>query len=295
MKLVTFHSGKGLHVGAVKGDQLVNLTRAAEGKEAPWFATMEALLNAGEPAMREAQRLLDRSTERQPLKSVRLGPPVPHPSKILALGFNYHEHAEEFSTKAPEVPLIFAKYPNSICGPFDPIILPPGDDDPQVDYEAELAVVIGRRCKGVSAAKAMDVIAGYMSLNDVSERKWQFGDKQWTRGKSPDTFCPIGPWLITPEEVPDPHALGIRSRVNGDVRQDSNTSLLVHKIPRLIEYCSTAMTLEPGDIIATGTPTGVAMHRKPPLWLKPGDVVEIEIDGVGTIRNEVKAPDSLVQ
>ncbi len=291
MKLVTFHSGKGLHVGAVWGDQLVDLTRAAEGKEAPWFAGMEALLNAGEAALHTAQRLLETTRERQPLKSVHLGPPVPRPSKILALGFNYHEHAAEFSTKAPEAPLIFAKYPNSITGPFDPIFLPPGDDDPQVDYEAELAVVIGRRCKGVSAANAMEVVAGYMALNDVSERKWQFGDKQWTRGKSPDTFCPIGPWLITPDEVPDPHALGIRSRVNGEVRQDSNTSLLVHKIPRLIEYCSTAMTLEPGDIIATGTPTGVGMHRKPPLWLKPGDVVEIEIDGVGTIRNEVKAPE----
>ena len=290
MKLVTFHSGKGLRVGAVKGDQIVDLARMAEPKEAPWFVSMEALLAAGEPAVHAAQRIIERSTQQQPLKSVRLGPPVPRPTKILALGFNYREHAEEFSTKAPEAPLIFAKYPNSISGPFDPIILPPGDDDPQVDYEAELAVVIGRRCKGVSAAGAMDVIAGYMSLNDVSERRWQFGDKQWTRGKSPDTFCPIGPWLITPDEVPDPHALGIRSRVNGEIRQNSNTSLLVHRIPRLIEYCSTAMTLEPGDIIATGTPTGVAMHRKPPLWLKPGDVVEIEIDGVGTIRNEVKAP-----
>jgi 2-keto-4-pentenoate hydratase/2-oxohepta-3-ene-1,7-dioic acid hydratase in catechol pathway len=290
MRLVTFHSQDDLRVGAVSGDRVVDLAGAAEPKEAPWFVTMEALLNAGEPAMRAAKRLAEQAAEKQPLSSLRLGPPVPRPTKILALGFNYHEHAAEFSTKAPEAPLIFAKYPNSICGPFDPIVLPPGDDDPQVDYEAELAVVIGRRCKGVAAARAMDVIAGYMSLNDVSERKWQFGDKQWTRGKSPDSFCPIGPWLITPDEVPDPHALGIRSRVNGEIRQDSSTSLLVHRVPRLIEYCSTAMTLEPGDIIATGTPTGVGMHRKPPLWLKPGDVVEIEIDGVGTIRNEVQAP-----
>lgn len=290
MKLVTFRSGKTLHVGAVKDDRVVDLTRAAGRKEAPWFASMEAFLAAGKPAMAAAKRLLKKSTKGLPLRSVRLGPPVPHPTKILALGFNYREHAEEFSTQAPEAPLIFAKYPNSISGPFDPIILPPGDQDPQVDYEAELAVVIGRRCKGVPAARAMEVIAGYMSLNDVSERSWQFGDKQWTRGKSPDSFCPIGPWLVTADEVPDPHALGIRSRVNGEVRQNSNTSLLIHKVPRLIEYCSQAMTLEPGDIIATGTPTGVAMHRKPPLWLKPGDVVEIEIDGVGTIRNEVKAP-----
>ncbi len=292
MRLVTFDSGKGWRLGALSGDNVIDLARAAGKKNAPWFASMETFLAAGEPAARAARALLKKApaTARKPLRSVRLGPPVPRPTKILALGFNYHEHAAEFSTQAPEAPLIFAKYPNSICGPYDPIVLPPGDDDPQVDYEAELAVVIGPRCKGIKAARAMEVVAGYMALNDVSERKWQFGDKQWTRGKSPDTFCPIGPWLITPDEVPDPHALGIRSRVNGEVRQNSNTSLLVHRIPKLIEYCSAWMTLEPGDIIATGTPTGVAMHRKPPLWLKPGDVVEIEIDGVGTIRNPVVAP-----
>jgi len=291
MRLVTFDSGEGWRLGAVSGDNVLDLARAAGGKKAAWFAGMEAFLAAGEPASRAARALLEKPSAPalKPLRGVRLGPPVPRPTKIIALGFNYHEHAAEFSTKAPDAPLIFAKYPNSICGPYDPIVLPPGDDDPQVDYEAELAVVIGPRCKGVTAARAMDVVAGYMALNDVSERRWQFGDKQWTRGKSPDTFCPIGPWLVTPDEVPDPHALGIRSRVNGEVRQNSTTALLVHRIPKLIEYSSAAMTLEPGDIIATGTPTGVGMHRKPPLFLKPGDVVEIEIDGVGTIRNPVVA------
>lgn len=289
MRLVTFGSGEGLRVGVVSGDGVVDLARAAQGKEAEWFASMEALLAAGEAAFRLARTLGETQAQRLLLSALRLGPPVPRPTKIIALGFNYHEHAEEFSTKAPEAPLIFAKYPNSICGPFDPIVLPPGDEEPQVDYEAELAVVIGRRCKGVTAQRAMEVIAGYMALNDVSERRWQFGDKQWTRGKSPDTFCPIGPWLITPDEVPDPHALGIRSRVNGELRQNSSTSLLVHRIPKLIEYCSASMTLEPGDIIATGTPRGVGMHFKPPAFLKPGDVVEIEIDGVGAIRNQVKA------
>lgn len=290
MKLVMFGTGEGLKLGAVSGDGIVDLSRAAQGPESGWFTSMEAFLAAGEPALRRARELTENATQRLLLSGVRLGPPVPRPAKILALGFNYHEHAEEFSTQAPAEPLIFAKYPNSICGPFDAVVLPPGDDDPQVDYEAELAVVVGRRCKRVPAARWKEVVAGYMCLNDVSERKWQFGDKQWTRGKSPDTFCPIGPWLVTPDEVPDPHALGIRSRVNGEVRQNSNTSLLVHKVPKLIEYCSASMTLEPGDIIATGTPTGVGMHRKPPLWLKPGDVVEIEIDGIGAIRNPVQAP-----
>lgn len=290
MRLATFGSGEGLKVGLVSGDGLVDLARAAQGNEAAWFTSMEALLAAGEPALRLARRVAETTAQRLLLSAVRLGPPIARPSKIIALGFNYHEHAEEFSTKAPAAPLIFAKYPNSICGPFDPIVLPASEEEPQVDYEAELAVVIGRRCKGIPAASAMEMVGGYMCLNDVSERRWQFGDKQWTRGKSPDTFCPIGPWLVTPDEVTDPHALGIRSRVNGEIRQNSNTSLLVHKIPKLIEYCSASMTLEPGDIIATGTPTGVGMHRKPPLFLKAGDVVEIEIDGVGAIRNEVKGP-----
>ncbi len=288
MRLVTFGSGEGPRVGVVSGDGVVDLARAAQGKQAEWFASMESLLAAGEAALRLARELGESERQRLLLSALRLGPPVPRPTKIIALGFNYHEHAEEFSTKAPEAPLIFAKYPNTICGPFDPIVLPAGDEEPQVDYEAELAVVIGRRCKRVTATRAMEVIAGYMALNDVSERRWQFGDKQWTRGKSPDTFCPIGPWLVTPDEVPDPHALGIRSRVNGELRQNSSTSLLVHRIPKLIEYCSASMTLEPGDIIATGTPRGVGMHFKPPAFLKPGDVVEIEIDGVGAIRNPVQ-------
>lgn len=292
MRLVTFGTGEGLKVGLVSGDGLVDLARAAQGREAAWFASMETLLAAGEPALRLARQMEESTAQRLLLSGVRLGPPIPRPSKIIALGFNYHEHAEEFSTKAPAAPLIFAKYPNSICGPYDPIVLPSYEEEPQVDYEAELAVVIGRRCKRVRAAEAMQVVAGYMALNDVSERRWQFGDKQWTRGKSPDTFCPIGPWLVTPDEIPDPHALGIRSRVNGELRQDSNTSLLVHKVPTLIEYCSAAMTLEPGDLIATGTPTGVGMHRKPPQFLKPGDVVEVEIEGIGTIRNEVRSPEA---
>jgi len=289
MRLVTFDAGQGWRVGAVRGDEVADLTADCKQQEVPWFASMEALLAAGEPGLRRAHEILGRSLRTKPLAEVRIGPPLLRPSKILALGFNYHDHAAEFSTTAPAAPLIFAKYPNSICGPYDAIVIPPNDDDPQVDYEAELAVVIGRRCKGVPAAGAMEAVGGYMALNDVSERKWQFGDKQWTRGKSSDTFCPIGPWLVTPEEIADPHSLAVRSRVNGELRQHSTTALLVHKIPALIEYCSASMTLEPGDIIATGTPTGVGMQRKPPTFLKPGDVVEVQIDGIGTLRNRVEA------
>jgi 2-keto-4-pentenoate hydratase/2-oxohepta-3-ene-1,7-dioic acid hydratase in catechol pathway len=159
----------------------------------------------------------------------------------------------------------------------------PGDD-PQVDYEAELAVVIGRRAKAVSEAAALDCIAGYMPLNDVSARRWQFADKQWVRGKSCDTFCPTRPWLTTADAVPDPHALSIRMRVNGNTVQNSSTSNLIFRVPALIQFISASITLEPGDIIATGTPDGVGVFRNPPVFLRPGDVMEVDIDGLGMIK-----------
>lgn len=165
------------------------------------------------------------------------------------------------------------------------MVIPP--DDPQVDYEAELAVVIGRETKAVSEADALNYVAGYMPLNDVSARRWQFADKQWVRGKSCDTFCPTGPWLTTTDDVPDPHALAIRMRVNGTTVQNSNTFDLIFRIPALIQFISAAITLEPGDIIATGTPAGVGVFRKPPVFLKSGDVMEVEIEGLGVLRNRV--------
>jgi 2-keto-4-pentenoate hydratase/2-oxohepta-3-ene-1,7-dioic acid hydratase in catechol pathway len=158
-----------------------------------------------------------------------------------------------------------------------------------VDYEAELAVVVGKKGKAIPAGEAYQYVAGYMPLNDVSAREWQFGDKQWVRGKSPDTFCPTGPYLTTREDVPDPHVLAIRARVNGTTMQDSNTSKLIFGVPQLIEFISASITLEPGDIIATGTPQGVGAFRKPPIFLKPGDVVEVEIEQLGLLRNSVVA------
>jgi acylpyruvate hydrolase len=164
-------------------------------------------------------------------------------------------------------------------------VIPEGD--PQVDWEAELAVVIGQKGKAIPAAKAFEYIAGYMPLNDVSARAWQFGDRQWVRGKSPDTFCPIGPHLTTRDEVPDPQSLAICSRVNGTIMQNSGTSKMIFNVPYLVEFISAAITLEPGDIIATGTPEGVGVFRKPAIFLKPGDVVEIEIERLGVLRNSV--------
>jgi 2-keto-4-pentenoate hydratase/2-oxohepta-3-ene-1,7-dioic acid hydratase in catechol pathway len=183
--------------------------------------------------------------------------------------------------------MIFAKFPTSIVGPEDAIVIPVGD--PNVDYEAELAVVIGRKGRAISADKAFEYVAGYMPLNDVSARAWQFADKQWVRGKSPDTFCPTGPYLTTRDEVPNPHSLSICARVNGVTLQDSNTSRMIFQVPQLIEFISASITLEPGDIIATGTPEGVGAFRKPPIFLKPSDVVEIEIQQLGVLRNHVVA------
>ena len=213
---------------------------------------------------------------------------MPRPGKIVAVGLNYRDHSIESGAKEPpKSPIIFAKFTTSITGPEDPIIIPAGD--PHVDYEAELAVVIGRKVKAVSAEHALDYVAGYMPLNDVSARTWQFADKQWVRGKSCDTFCPTGPFLTTRDDVPDAHALSICTRVNGTTLQDSSTSKMIFRIPQLIEFISASITLEPGDIIATGTPEGVGAFRTPPIFLKLGDVVEVEIESLGVLRNAVVA------
>ena len=221
------------------------------------------------------------------LSGVRITAPIARPGKIVAIGLNYRDHCVEQGIEPPTTPLIFAKFPTSVTGPYDPIVLP--SEDMQVDYEAELGVVIGRNATRVRSGDAMNYIAGYCVLNDVSARKWQFSDKQWVRGKSCDTFCPIGPWLTTREEIADPHALHISTRVNGQVLQDSNTSNLIFRIPELVEFITASITLEPGDIIATGTPVGVGCFRKPPIFLQPGDMVEIEIEGLGKLQNRVES------
>ena len=290
MRLVTYTTGGELEpLGAFTDKGIVDLQRAAANAGIPGeaFAGMIPFLTAGDAATREAKKLIGRAalSEIVPVSSVRLRPPVPRPGKIIAVGLNYRDHAmESGAAQPPKVPILFAKFPNSISGPEDPIVIP---GDPNVDWEAELAVVIGKKGKGIPASRSGEYIAGYMPLNDVSARGWQFGDKQWVRGKSPDTFCPTGPYLTTPDEIPDIHTLAICSRVNGATMQNSNTSKLIFRVPELIEFISAAITLEPGDIIATGTPEGVGAFRKPPVYLKPGDVVEIEIEGLGILRNPV--------
>jgi 2-keto-4-pentenoate hydratase/2-oxohepta-3-ene-1,7-dioic acid hydratase in catechol pathway len=209
------------------------------------------------------------------------------PGKIICVGLNYHDHAIESNMAVPKSPVIFSKFPSSAIGNEDAIVLPQGSTE--VDYEAELAVVIGQRASKVSAKDAMNYVQGYTCMNDVSARDFQFMDGQWQRGKSCDTFAPLGPWVVPADKIPDPHRLRVQCRLNGSVMQDSNTEQLIFKIPELIEFISATITLEPGDIIATGTPPGVGFARKPPVFLKPGDVVEIEIEGIGVLRNPVVA------
>lgn len=213
---------------------------------------------------------------------------VPDPQKIICLGHNYREHVEESGNSIPEVPVLFTKYPNTLIGPREAIVLPSVSH--KVDYEAELAFVIGRRGRYIQAAEAMDYVAGYATFNDVSARDFQSRTSQWTVGKTFDRFGPMGP-LVTRDEVPDPHVLDIELRLNGEVMQRSNTRNFIFTIPDIVAYISQVVTLEPGDVIATGTPSGVGAFRKPPVFLKPGDLVEVEIASVGRLENPVVAED----
>ena len=217
--------------------------------------------------------------------NARLASPIRRPSKIICLGKNYAEHAKEGGFDAPDRPLLFCKAPSALSGPFDPIVLPRSGG--QVDWEVELAVVIGKTCRRITRTNAMDYIAGFTVMNDVSAREAQFGDVQWFRGKSFDTFAPLGPVLVTPDEINDINNLQLTTRVNGALMQDGNTRDLIFDIPFLMEYISQDMTLVPGDIISTGTPSGVGIFRSPPIVLKPGNVVECRIEGIGSIINPV--------
>ena len=217
----------------------------------------------------------------------RLGPPIANPSKIICVGLNYAKHALESKMERPKEPVLFFKSTTAITGPFDPIVIPPGST--KTDWEVELAVVIGKKASYVSEAQAMDHVAGYVLHNDVSEREYQLErGGQWVKGKSCDTFAPIGPYLVTADEIADPHALDLWLKVNGELMQSSNTSDLLFNIPTLVSYISHFMTLLPGDIISTGTPAGVGLGFDPPRYLKKGDVVELGIEGLGSAKQPVQ-------
>jgi 2,4-diketo-3-deoxy-L-fuconate hydrolase len=212
--------------------------------------------------------------------------PVPRPGKLICIGLNYRDHAAESNMPIPERPVVFSKFSTAVIAPGEPVIVPPTSE--QVDYEAELAVVIGRRAKNVSASDALDSVLGYTAFNDVSARDFQFADGQWQRGKSCDTFAPMGPYIVTTDEIPNPHKLSIKLRLNGETMQDSNTDQLIFGVPELISFLSETITLEPGDVIATGTPPGVGFARKPPVFLKHGDAMEVEIEKIGTLGSPVR-------
>lgn len=287
MKLVSYKStGEQVHLGAVKDDRIVNLHRASAG-ELP--NDMLEFLKAGEVAMQTARDVLAKADDGISADSVKLLSPVTNPSKIIAIGLNYMDHIREADIGVPELATMFCKYPSAIIGTGADIHWSRGLTQ-QVDYEAELAVVIGKVAKDVSEANAYDYIAGYMNCNDVSARDLQFrpGD-QWLRGKCLDSFCPLGPYLVTSDEIDDPHKLSIKCKLNGQLMQDSNTHEMIYRIPYLIQYLSEAFTLLPGDVIATGTPHGVGAFRDPPIWLGNGDVVTVEIEGLSALTNHCVA------
>ncbi len=271
MKLVTYSVGTGMpEVGALEGDEIRPL-----GHE----TMIDFISYGGSPEPGE---------DVVNLEDARLHAPVPGPQKVICIGLNYEDHAAETGAPIPEKPIVFAKYPNSIIGHGQSIVIPPITS--QVDYEAELAVVIGKAARNVPEAQAMDYVYGYTNANDVSARDIQLGEGgQWTRGKAIDTFCPLGPYLVTRDEVPDPQNLSIRCTLNGEVVQDGRTDKMIFSVTELVAFLSTGMTLVPGDVIITGTPPGVGMARDPQLWMKQGDEVTIEVEGLGALTNPVQA------
>ncbi len=281
MKLATFTQDGSSRVGIVIGNEVVDLAAA----DASLPTEMTAFLAAGQPALEAASRAAEASGSRLALSELKLESPVLRPPKFFGVGLNYADHVAETGMEKPTIPMLFNKQSTCATGPTDPIHLPRASN--VLDYEGELAFVIGRRCRHVPKARAREVIAGYTVCNDVSVRDWQMRVRTMTMGKSFDTHGPLGPWIVTSDELEDPHTLGLRTWVNGELRQDSNTKELIFDCFDLVEHLSTAFTLEPGDVISTGTPGGVGIAKKPPLLLVAGDVVKIEIEGIGTIENPV--------
>ena len=276
--------------GIADGSKIIDAATVHQfGDGAP---TVRRLLESGPEEVeatleRAAARLQAGGADLTPLSDARLGAPIPDPDKLLCLGYNYAEHASESEIAVPVAPNIFAKFKNCIVGPNDEVVLPTVSES--IDYEGELAVVIGRRCRNVSEADALQYVGGYTILNDVTARDLQFRTTQYTAGKALDTFAPMGPGVVPAREIPDPQALRIRTTLNGDVVQNGSTGEMVFSVVQTISFLSQLMTLEPGDIIATGTPIGVGYKRTPALFLRAGDVVEVSIEGIGSIRNEVVA------
>ncbi|HZT79145.1 MAG TPA: fumarylacetoacetate hydrolase family protein [Gemmataceae bacterium] len=284
MRLATIQTAAGPRAAAFHDGHYTDL-HATDPSLPP---SVRQLLEAGEAALGAATRAARRADAvRHPAGEVKLLAPIPDPHKIVCVGLNYRDHAAESGSPIPRDPVLFSKYATALVGPEHPIVLPPVSS--KVDFEAELVIVVGRRGRNLPADSAAAWAAGYTVGHDVSARDWQLekDGKQWMVGKTFDTFAPTGPHLVTADEVPDPHRLGIRLRLNGKTMQDSNTSQMIFGVGALLAYLSQVFTLEPGDLVFTGTPPGVGVARKPPVFLRPGDVVEVEIDRLGVLRNPV--------
>ncbi|MCP3854532.1 MAG: fumarylacetoacetate hydrolase family protein [Actinomycetia bacterium] len=281
MKLATLRTDSGDVLAAVDGDDVVDLSVAAP--DLP--GSMPELLAQGQAGLDAVAGAIGSGQGRSPLAGARLGAPVPNPQKFCAIGLNYADHIAETNSKTPEYPTVFVKLPSCITGPKDDVWRPRVSE--RLDYEGELAFVIGQECKHVSAADAPGVIAGYTIVNDVSVRDYQRRTSQFTLGKSFDTHGVMGPWIVTADEVGDPHDLEIKTMVNGEVRQHSNTKHLIFDCFELVAALSEVCSLMPGDVIATGTSSGVAAAMDPPAWMVPGDVCRIEIENIGAIENTI--------
>jgi 2-keto-4-pentenoate hydratase/2-oxohepta-3-ene-1,7-dioic acid hydratase in catechol pathway len=270
MKLAQYYDREHLRLGMVDGESLLPLD---------FQGSMIDLIEQGARVKPKGHAL--------PLEKTRFAPVVSRPSKIIALGLNYLDHAKESKGAIPGAPLLFAKFPNSLTGHKEPIVWP-AEISKKVDFEAELAVIIGKRIYRAPEDQVMEAVFGYACANDVSARDLQFSDGQWVRGKSLDTFCPIGPWIVTRDEIPNPHSLGIKSILNGTTMQDSNTNMMIFKVPEVVRFISRQITLLPGDVILTGTPHGVGAFRDPSVYMKDGDVVVVDIEKVGRLVNLCK-------
>ena len=282
MKLASFGAEGMERPGVVQDDQIADLGAARPDWPATWRGILAAqLLGEVAAAAQDAPRL--------PLASVRLGPPIPDPSKIVALGLNYRDHALEQKKEPPQAPLLFAKAPSCLIGPSDPIVLPDPAIEPKVDAEAELCLVIGRRGRDIPETRAMEFICGWTIMNDVSGRGAQYGDKQWFRGKSFDTFGPCGPWIVTRDALPDASGLALEADWGARPMQRGNTRDLIFSPAAIVSYVSRMMTLVPGDLISTGTPAGVGVFREPPVFLRAGEMVTVRLEAVGALRNPVAA------
>jgi 2-keto-4-pentenoate hydratase/2-oxohepta-3-ene-1,7-dioic acid hydratase in catechol pathway len=281
VKLCTFAWEGAERLGVVLDDEVVDLSVVAPGLP----REMTQLLALGAAALRGAARAAAEARSRVGLQAVRLLSPVLRPPKFLAVGLNYADHVAEAGLEAPKLPMVFNKQSTCVTGPRGPVHMPRVSS--ALDYEGELGFVVGRRCRHVPRERAHEVIAGYLVVDDVTVRDWQLRVPTWTMGKSFDTHGPLGPWLTTADEVGDPHGLRLRTWVNGELRQDSNTKHLIFDCFALVEHLSTAFTLEPGDVVSTGTPGGVGIALKPPRLLRVGDVVRVEIEGLGALENPV--------